>query len=559
MNYITYFFLTICFVTNLYPQKTTVKTLYDSRQYEIVIDSLIKKSETKKLNFEEYYMLTRSFGRTRQYSNGLIFAKEMQDLALKKKDTINIIKAANLAAENFVDLNEIQEGLRYSIGMTPFFRKKDSIEYQKFCFKLGMLLYYNKEYDKAYKTYNQITKPEYRSLNLFQANYALILGKLKKNDEAVFHYKKGLQKVYKREYHEGVCNNLTNIGAIYIDKRDWNNAAKYLDSAKRHSQKNKVSVELKSRIEQHYFNLYQQQNKTLKAHATLNKLHTLNQQLVKERLLEEIQALETSNKRELILKQKVKITDNRLENSQRQKLWGAVIFLFIIIGLISTIFLYKYKSIKASNEHILTEQRLLRLQMNPHFIFNSLSILQGMILNKEDLKAVTYVSKFSKLLRVILESSREKMISIEQELNTLEQYINLQNIGRSSYIKYTLSIDENIRGKTIYTPPMLIQPFIENAIEHGFVNNVLDPEITISVTFINEELKCVIKDNGIGIGANKSKFSENKKSLATIITSERLNIISKLYKVNSSLVIQDRNKKNEQGTEVVLTLPYKLS
>jgi len=180
-----------------------------------------------------------------------------------------------------------------------------------------------------------------------------------------------------------------------------------------------------------------------------------------------------------------------------------------------------------------------------------------MILNKEDKKAVKYVSKFSKLLRLILESSREKMVPIQEELDAIKNYVDLQNMGRQVPFKYTLSLNEKIEDEELLIPPMLIQPFVENSIEHGFKNGVEDAEITIAINFEDEKLFCEIKDNGVGLNLSTEKSSKNKNSLATKITSERLKIISKQYKVESNVLIQDRSVYNEQGTQVLLTLPYK--
>ncbi len=112
--------------------------------------------------------------------------------------------------------------------------------------------------------------------------------------------------------------------------------------------------------------------------------------------------------------------------------------------------------ITAKNENILTEQKLLRTQMTPHFIFNALSVLQGMIVGKEDKKSVQCLSKFSKLLRITLENSRDKKVALHQELVALENYIELQNIEATTPYTYSIEVDDFIDPEKLMVPPILI-------------------------------------------------------------------------------------------------------
>ncbi len=268
--------------------------------------------------------------------------------------------------------------------------------------------------------------------------------------------------------------------------------------------------------------------------------------------------LESAEKRELKLTKTVKTTSQNLEKSQRNLLLGVIAFLTTTIVLGAVIFFLKLRNEKSKTQNIVIEQKLLRSQMTPHFIFNSLSVLQGMILNKEEKKSISYLSKFSKLLRITLENSRDKTVSLTQELIAVENYLELQNMEAAQSYEYTVSVDDVIDSSLFKIPPMLIQPFIENAIEHGFKNQKKDKMIDILLTYSNKELRCVIKDNGIGIDANQEKENKHKKSLATTITSERLKMLSKDFKMKGSVTVEDRKKYDKQGTMVTLVIPYKI-
>ena len=525
-----------------------IKQLFEDREFDEIISILGEKYERNELSLEEYYLLGRSYGRTRQYSNGLLLAKEMENLCVKEKDTVNLLKAFNLMAENLMDLGKIKGGVEYCELASKVFRKQDSVAFQDLCFKWGLFYRYNDEPQKAFETYNKITLKKYRKLSLFTNNYGIILDDLGKYEEAIENYRNALKYSYENNY-DGVVE-LTNIGKVFMKKNNMKEARIYLDSAVRAIDGN-TQLYLKESLYEKYFIYYKSQNELDSAALYLDLISITNEEKFDKKINEKIHAMETANRREQSL-------NDELEASRKEKLWGTIILLFVIMALISILYLFKYRNIKSAHENVLIEQKLLRSQMTPHFIFNSLSVLQGMILNNEDKKAVKYLSKFSKLLRLILENSREKLVSITEELAAIQNYVDLQNMRNESSFKYTLTIDDAFKNAELLIPPMLIQPFVENAIEHGFKKDFKNAEISIDIKFRDNKLLCVIKDNGIGINASKANSSSNKKSLSTTITSERLKILSKEYKVESDVTIQDRSLFNEQGTQITLTLPYKI-
>ena len=179
-----------------------------------------------------------------------------------------------------------------------------------------------------------------------------------------------------------------------------------------------------------------------------------------------------------------------------------------------------------------------------------------MILSKENAKAVLYLSKFSKLQRLILENSREKMVSLANEMDAIENYMALQNLEMENSFTFTTNIKGEINTNRFNIPPMLIQPFIENAIEHAFDKNQVSKEISITISHFNKNLICTIVDNGVGILAKKTEQSKGKKSLATLITSDRLKLLSKDYGSTGSVQIEDRKVYKEKGTIVTLNIPY---
>lgn len=203
------------------------------------------------------------------------------------------------------------------------------------------------------------------------------------------------------------------------------------------------------------------------------------------------------------------------------------------------------------------ERRLLGSQMDPHFIFNALGNIQSMILQKETGPAVSYLGKFAKLTREVLEHSRMESISLEDEITTLRHYIELQQLRLNNSFSYRIECDEAVDQRTLI-PPLLIQPFVENAVEHGLkpLMNIADGLLTIHFSEDSEQeyLICTVTDNGIGLKASKQRKTahDTHRSMSTVITGERLALMQKGHP-DAGFEICDRT--DGSGCIVKLSIP----
>jgi hypothetical protein len=196
------------------------------------------------------------------------------------------------------------------------------------------------------------------------------------------------------------------------------------------------------------------------------------------------------------------------------------------------------------------EQKALRLQMNPHFIFNALNSIQSQIGGGNEQTARYYLAKFAKLMRRILDNSRVPLITLEEEIDTLENYLMIEKFAGGDIFDYEININPNIEKDYIKIPPMLLQPFAENAIKHGFKNLDKRGKLEISFEEINGFIECSITDNGIGrekAGELKQKSEAFHKSTALMVTQERLDLINKINRVN---LIEIKDLVEEDGTPV---------
>lgn len=236
---------------------------------------------------------------------------------------------------------------------------------------------------------------------------------------------------------------------------------------------------------------------------------------------------------------------------------------FIGLALAAGILYILYRQYQLSSEKkLLTlEQTMLRSQMNPHFLFNSLNSIKLYIINNEKKNAVHYLNKFSKLVRKILEASSQREISLAEELETVELYMNIENIRFSNEIIFKINIHDNIDVHTIKIPSLILQPFLENALWHGLSSKEGEKNIVLDVSKgQNGFIKIAITDDGVGRDAAE-KIKERKvlkrKSLGIDITKERLANFSRDYQNSFQVEIIDiYNENNEpSGTRILLHIP----
>lgn len=205
------------------------------------------------------------------------------------------------------------------------------------------------------------------------------------------------------------------------------------------------------------------------------------------------------------------------------------------------------------------EMKVLKAQMNPHFIFNSLNTIQQFIVTNDNEKAQLYLSKFSRLMRQLLESNTHDSISLAQETDLLGRYLEIESLRFNNIFRYTISVAGTIGNQDIHIPHFLIQPFVENAIWHGLLPKEGDK--TLSISFEAGEknsIVCTVEDNGIGRqekGGHTSR--EAQRPMAIEFIRQRLDLMSRIHNASYTLSIIDKKDEagKNTGTKIVLTIP----
>jgi len=205
------------------------------------------------------------------------------------------------------------------------------------------------------------------------------------------------------------------------------------------------------------------------------------------------------------------------------------------------------------------EMQALRAQMNPHFIFNSLNSINMFILENNKLQASEYLSKFSRLIRLILQNSKEALIPLESELEALQLYLELESLRFENKFEYKIAINDNVDTTALKVPPLIIQPYAENAIWHGLMHKKEKGHLEIELYQQEETLFCKIIDDGIGRkrAAELDNRSGRHKSMGMKITENRIAMMQKINEENKLIEIMDLVDEDgtAAGTEVVLKIP----
>lgn len=241
-------------------------------------------------------------------------------------------------------------------------------------------------------------------------------------------------------------------------------------------------------------------------------------------------------------------------------------WLSVAIGLTSFLLFFRFLSAKqkakAELDRKFAELKLqaLRAQMNPHFIFNTINSIQYYISSNEQKAAHQYLSKFAKLMRMTLDNSEKSMLTVQDELDALKLYLELESLRFEGKFTYELDVDPKIDVHNTEIPALLIQPFVENAIQHGLRFKRTKGALSIQLKAADRAIICLIEDNGIGIEKAlelKSKQNGQHKSAGMKVTRERLETLNALKRNGRSIEIIDLSKRkgNTQGTRVKIVIP----
>jgi len=292
-----------------------------------------------------------------------------------------------------------------------------------------------------------------------------------------------------------------------------------------------------------------------------------NYQLIYSKLNDSIQNIEVKKNISLLetrfqtreKEQQIQLlsTQNELQRAQitRIGIFTAIGIVFIILITSIVFLLYRQHKLRNQQQQLLLEQKLLRTQMNPHFIFNALAAIQQYLVRGDSQQASVYLGSFARLMRSVLKSSREEWISLKEEILIIETYLEIQKLRFNEHLLYTVDIQEDIESDFILVPPLLFQPFIENAIEHGISMRETPGKLYIKISEQNDSLEFLIEDDGPGFSQTENESSHI--SYSTTIFKERIQNLNLRLQKPIMFQIVDRSQISEllEGVSVKILLP----
>ncbi|WP_299004816.1 tetratricopeptide repeat protein [uncultured Tenacibaculum sp.] len=421
-----------------------------------------------------------------------------------------------------VALEHYQKSLAYNLEIKSDLGKV-------ICHKsIGDVLLMQGKYEEAYNYVNEVVPVseeignQYYTSEIF-ATLGYIQLKLDSLGKAKVNLEKALEIAKKHEIPSGINKSNLYLSEFYEEKGDFKNAYDFYKKAIEGERKtfNDKNISYVNNLINKYDN-----------EVSRNKIKSL----AKENEIAKLKLLRNRN---------------------------VLIIALVSIALLGVLLysMYRQRLLNNDKKILKLEQEALRIQMNPHFVFNALNSIKLYVINNEQKNAVHYLNKFSKLIRSILESSSVKEVTLSEELKTMNLYMSIENIRLSNEVNYIEKVDEGVNIERIKVPPLILQPFLENSIWHGLSSKKGKKEVSLSVTKISDEfIQIDIVDNGIGRDAamkiRKNK-SLNRRSIGIDLTKERLRNFANEYANNYSLIYTDiiDEQGNPKGTKVSLRIP----
>lgn len=488
-------------------------------------------------------------------------ATNRDDMLAKVYNNTGIVYKAR--GENFKALNyfqkakEIQEKLNDgTIGITTT--------------NIGNIYLDLNDYEQAFLYYDEAKSyfnkyPNYRGEGELYNNLGVYYNRTNNPDKALESWAEATDKFNQIDDKFGLSDTYYYLGNFHFENNNYNEALLYTQKANVLAEDVGI-LTMKVLSEKLLSDIYEKQNNVEKALLHYKEYATSKDSLTNyENIRKSVQSEMTFEfeKRESLHKKEQEKKEILLKEQAKRHTLQLFFGLLTIILIVGIGFLYYNrnqlkKTLTLQKDLADYEQKALHLQMNPHFVFNCLGSISSFIVQNGNDAAVKYLAKFSKLMRLTLDYSKETLISVDKEIEGLQNYLELEQLRFNNAFDFSITKADNIEDD-IALPPLLIQPFVENAIIHGLIpKKEGNLKVMIDFSLTENNLICTITDNGIGINVSKKRKKNSvqvHKSLAIEIIKKRLEMMDNA-KQKTFFSIEEQEKDGiTSGTKVLLELP----
>jgi tetratricopeptide (TPR) repeat protein len=546
--------------------------------------------------------------RTQEYQKAEEYFKKALEMAVTNNNKLEMAKISNNIGIIEDTKGNYPDALEYYRNALTYYEQqadKDGIE--KVLNNIGIVYEELKMYDNALNYFKRslelkLERPKvnflssagtYNNIAIIYANY------LHQTDSALYYYRLALKNYEDAKYKNGKGKVCSNIGLLYFRKKKLNKAEScfktafivfkelnnkggiasvlfyqanlniereepkkallLLDKALEISRKLRVKT-LEKDIVKAYAAAYEKMGESDSALVYYKMFQQINEELINSKKLDRVKNLEQQIKMDRKDYEINLLKKDREINKLKQNKQFILILTLLFILLSVTIIFYQVtrkRSIKSEMQLSRAKTRLLRTQMSPHFLFNSLMSIQTFLIEGDVKGASKYLTLLARLMRLLLTYSRESYISLEQEIEISDYYLATEKLRFGEKIDYQITVDPDIDKNNVFIPPLMIQPALENAIVHGLMPCNKNGKLLLIFKKSNNKLIVLIEDTGVGYKTVKTNLKDKRRSFSTGIIKERIELIKKQFRQHISYQIEEINPElaNCPGTRVIFEFP----
>ncbi len=491
-----------------------------------------------------------------RYGDCLATADQLESL-VQPNDFDRLAWVYFFRESTYLDIPDYQKALENNkLNVDNLIKAQDSTRLiQALIFQERLKFHHLNDKDGAFAILDTLLASEKSLTNNYKrqiySDYGVYLFKIENFDQSKKYYQKVLQ-IIREDSKSPLLNSYfateyANLAEVCLKLGQFNETRAYLDSVKAIGLNN-IDTRLQKSILQYELQLaYAQKTPISTLTELVDSIHKNQMDQYTVKFENELVALKNSNQNERLL-----TAQKQASELKNLKLQTRLILLVSIFVLLITIgyFIYRKRRLDFQKQNLQMQQRLLRSQMNPHFTFNTLAAIQSKIKSDQE-GATKYLLKFSRLLRLILENSMKNYVLLDKELESLKKYIDLQLLRFPDTFSYEILLKDIEEEDFIFIPPMLIQPFVENSIQHGFAGISYPGKITITLTKAKSFIQCIIEDNGRGLNAT-NPHEKQSASIALIA-----NYLEKATKSKIQIINKVEQNTSNHGVIISFLIPSK--